>query len=156
MGTQTLHFFIHTCMQKLKPTATSSSHVITKFVPQTNMPTKLVIYAMYAKYFTSLWRACMHKHMTHMKPMAPTIQQEALYIYFTYITEQILLPHSEYSSHGQHTIWAYRPNIFTCLWQKTSNFNFYFTSYCQICVPKKICPSNWALCHICQILDMPL
>ena len=32
---------------------------------------------------------CMHIYVTHMKPLAPNIQQGALYTYLIYITEQI-------------------------------------------------------------------
>ena len=32
-------------------------------------------------------------------------------MYLTYNTEYIWLLHSKYRSHGQHAVWAYRPNI---------------------------------------------
>ena len=55
----------------------------------------------------------MHKYMPLMKPMTSTIQQGALYTFVTYITEQICLPHSKYSSMANilngH---IYRLNIF--------------------------------------------
>ena len=53
-----------------------------------NIPTKLCIYAINAKYLTS--------YMPHMKSLVPTMQQGAMYMYMTYITEQIWLPHSKY------------------------------------------------------------
>ena len=46
---------LHTYSQT-QPNATFTSHTITKYVPETNMPTKLGIYA---KYFTCiLWDVC--------------------------------------------------------------------------------------------------
>ena len=59
---------------------------------------------------------CMYIYMPHMKSLPSTIQQEALYTYLTYITEQIWLPYSNHISLYQH-VRAYGPNIFAYITQ---------------------------------------
>ena len=82
MDMQTLHF-LHK-YAKTQQTATSSLPVIAKYVLNTNMPIKWIIYA---KYFGCICRGCTEIYMPIMKSMAPTIQQEALYRYLIHITE---------------------------------------------------------------------
>ena len=51
------------------------------------------------------------------------------YTYLQYVTEQIWLQHSKYSSHRQHAKWAHRPKTFALyLYTKiTTNCDFYYT-----------------------------
>ena len=64
-------------------TATSTSLVIVKYVPETSMPTKLGKYAIYAKYLACKYKRCMHTYMAQIKSLGPTIQQKALHIFLT-------------------------------------------------------------------------
>ena len=50
-------------------------------------------------------------YMPHMRSLVSNMQLGVMYIYLANITEQIWLPHSKYSSHSQHAMWTYRPNI---------------------------------------------
>ena len=50
-----------------QPTATCTSHIVTKFVPDTNMPTKLGIYNIYAQYLMYISRGCMCIDVLHIK-----------------------------------------------------------------------------------------
>ena len=52
---------------KAQPTAIHASQVIAKYFPGTNIPIKLGIYAIYAKYLTDLYGRCVHIYMPHMK-----------------------------------------------------------------------------------------
>ena len=47
-----------------------------------------------------------------------------------YIMTQILLPHYKYESQTHYAKCVYRPNIFSCIYQKTANCNSFFTDYC--------------------------
>ena len=59
----------------------------------------------------------MYIYMPHIKLVASTKQQRALYTYLAYIPEQIKLPHFKYSSHVHYAKWAYGPSIFTYISQ---------------------------------------
>ena len=68
----------------------------------------------------------------------------AMYTYFTYFMEQIWLPHSKYISHGQHTTWIYRPNIFAYIYILIYNqlqllLHIFLQNMCE----KLICPPIW-------------
>ena len=58
--------FLHTC-HKTQPTAINTTHVIVKYVPETNMPNKLGIYDIYAKYMIDLYGRCICIYVPHMK-----------------------------------------------------------------------------------------
>ena len=47
----------------------------------------LGIYVIYAKYLAGMFSQCMYIYMAHMKSLAPTIQQGAVYTYLIDITE---------------------------------------------------------------------
>ena len=66
------------------------------------------------------WK-CMQIYMPHIKSLALNMKQEALYTYLTYITKQIWLQNSKYSSHDQHPTWTFRPNMFCTHVLKQSN-----------------------------------
>ena len=94
-------------------------------------------------------RGCMKIYMPHMKSLASTMQQGALNTYLTYITQQIWLPHSKYSTCSQHAVLAYRPNSFAYICQNRTNWNFHFTCYCLICARIKYAHQNVHICHMC-------
>ena len=115
------------------------------------MSTEMAIYVVYAKYLKRYTRGCMSICMPDIKSLAPTIQQGALNTYFTYITEQICLPHFKCSSHGKHTIGAYIPSVFAWLCQNTTKRNFHLTCYCKMCA-RNIYAHQ--IGHICVILEV--
>ena len=47
---------------KMQPSTTATAHIIAKYLPETNMPTKVGIHATYAKYLCS--------YMLHMQSMS--------------------------------------------------------------------------------------
>ena len=98
----------HICA-KTQPTTIHTSHIIAKYVLETNMPTRLGIYAIYAKYLKDLSERCIHLYEQFMKSLQSTIWQWALYAYLTYIIEQVCLPHCTYMFHCTATVvhlWA--------------------------------------------------
>ena len=60
----------------------------------------------------------------------------------TNITEQIWLLHSKYSSHVQHTRWAYRPNIFAYIYAKKHLSAAYTSHITSKIVPKTNLSTN--------------
>ena len=118
------------CQNKTKCNFTS--HYIAKYVPKTNMATQLAINVIYTKYMINIW-GDMYIYVPYFKSMPPTIQQGAMYTYFTCITEQIWMPLSKYTSHGQHVEQGYIPNIFAYTYQHTTKCSFCHTCYCLIC-----------------------
>ena len=76
--------------------------------------------------------------------------------YIWYVIEQIWIPHSKYEPNSHHTKWTYRPKIFACLCQNTTNHSFYFTCYCHICASNKHASQLQHICHIwiCSSADM--
>ena len=93
-------------------------------------------------------------YMPHMTSLETTKQQGVLHKYLTYITKQILPPHSNCSLYGQCTKGACGPNIFAYICQNTTNYTFYFTCYCQICARKKHAHHTGIVCHIYWVLNM--
>ena len=82
--------FLHIC-PKTQPTEKHTAHVITNYVTETYMSTKLDIYA---NYLIGLYGKCIHIYVPHMKSLQSqsTMWHGALYTYLTYIIEQIWLP----------------------------------------------------------------
>ena len=95
--------FLQICA-KTQPTAIHTSHVIAKYVLETNVSTKLSIDALYAKYLIDLCGRCLYIYVPYMKSPKSTMWQWALYTYLTYITEQIWLPHCTYMFHCTATV----------------------------------------------------
>ena len=56
--------FLHMCATA-QPTAIHSSHVITKYVLETNVPNKLAILSLFAKYLIDLYGRCIHIYATY-------------------------------------------------------------------------------------------
>ena len=61
--------FLHRCATT-QPTATHTFHVIAKYVLETNMPTKLGIYA---KCSIGLYGRCIHIYVPHMMSLLSTM-----------------------------------------------------------------------------------
>ena len=74
------------------------SCVIAKYVLETNMPTKFGMDAIYTKCLMDSYGRFIHMYVPHMKSLQPNMQEGTLYIYVTYVTEQIWLPHCTYVS----------------------------------------------------------
>ena len=72
---------------KTQPTSIFTSRGIAKCVLETDLSTKLGIYAIHAKYLMGLYGKCIHTFVPHMKLLQLTIIQGALYTYLTYITK---------------------------------------------------------------------
>ena len=100
-------------------------------------------YCFYILHMPNIWHIYMKDVCTYMKSVVSTMQWGALYTYLTYISEQIWLPHSKYSSHSLKPTWAYRPNIFENICQNTTNCNFSLTLLPNMC-QKQTCPTNEA------------
>ena len=102
--------------------------------PETNITTKVGIYS---QYWMTAYGRCICISVQHIRSLALTMQQGALYTQLTYITEQIWLPHCKYNSHNQHALRLYRPNIFAHICQNTTSCNRYFTGYFLIFATNK-------------------
>ena len=83
----------------------------------------------------------------HTKSLSLTIQWRALYK-FTYVLDQIWLPHTKYrlphtkySSHGQHTIREYWSNMFTYIYQKHNQLQLLLNTIAKY-VPEANMPSK--------------
>ena len=89
-------------------------------------------------------------YMHHMKSLAKTIQQGALCMYLTYITEKVWLPQSKSSSHSQYAKWAYRPTSFVYITEAqlpTTSTSPIIDKY----VPETNISTNWV--HIPYVLN---
>ena len=101
----------------------------------------------------------MYIYMPHMKSFALIFQQGALYTNFTYITEQIWLSHSKYTSHVQHDIclslslYIYIVYILiyttVCIYthQNKPICYYSFTGNCKVCARNKY---THQIRHICK------
>ena len=69
------------------------------------------------------------------------------------ITEQKWLPHYKHHPQINHTIWAYRPNIFAYGIQNTTNCNVYFICYCYEWASNKYA-SQMPICHIYKYIHV--
>ena len=58
--------FLHR-YSKTQPTTTSTSPVITKYIPEINMLINLSISALHPKYLTCIYRRCMHLNVSHIR-----------------------------------------------------------------------------------------
>ena len=93
---------------------------------------------------------CIHIYMPHMKSLVPNIQQGAQCTYLTYMTEQIWLTHSKYSSHGQHPISHVNPTVLHIYAKNTTQLLLLLSMLLSICVRNKYMHQLGNIFHICQ------
>ena len=62
--------------------------------------------------------------------------------------KQICLPHIKNELHSHYAAWAYKPNIFSHIYQSTTNCNSCFTHNCQICAKNKCALQMPYMTHI--------
>ena len=82
---------------KITPNATDTSHIIAKYVLETNMPYKCHIYVKYSSYFMCRYQTTMLVYVPYITSMQLAVSPQALaYLNFkllAYSPEQICLPH---------------------------------------------------------------
>ena len=93
----------------------------------------------------------MHIYVPHMKSLASTMWQGVL---LQYTTDQIWLLHCTYSSHSQHAIWLYIPDIFAHIYLNTPNCYSYFTFFCQRCTRNIYSHQTGHISHIVKVFNV--
>ena len=86
-------------ISKKQQNETIINHVITTYVPTTNMPLKCYTHATYENYFMCKYKTTMPIYMPHMNSLQSTIWPGTLvYMYFTFLQApyQMCLPHCTY------------------------------------------------------------
>ena len=115
-GMKTQHWWTCTTTQ---PTTTSTSHHIGMYAPQTNMPTKLQIYTMYAKRMKSIYRRCISIYVPHMKSLPSSMWPGRMYTenddttnntmstasYWSFMWKTSVMPYMKASANKKSQIW---------------------------------------------------
>ena len=82
-----------------------------------------------------------------MKSLVLTMQQGVLYTCLTYTTMETWLPHSKYSSHGQHAKW-YVDSALLHIYAKTKPTTICTSHMIAKYVPETNMPVKWGTCSI--------